>query len=296
MSDHVNTPPPLLTRFYPYIPKGVENAVLKALEKYPDARFQTVEEFGAALEHPSDFTYGRQPILATPGATPGAATTAEVEPVRAAKPARTPAPQGAQLATIQAPIPVPAPNPLAAVLATPRGKITAAGVVLLVILAAAALALRSNKTATASMPATQAQSPVGQTPLEQRLANSGSPPALSGGASSSAPATVPRTPVAFNVVHDHGGAFARGGGPSCWGRVRVVGTNLEYHVVGTNDGRRDEFLTPLVGIQEVQANAAPIRNQQAFHIVVNGQLFNFLPQGMSGMRAADMIQGAIQGR
>ncbi len=55
MTDHVNTPPPLPTRFYPYIPAGVQNAVLKALEKNPDARFQTVEEFGAALEHPDNF-------------------------------------------------------------------------------------------------------------------------------------------------------------------------------------------------------------------------------------------------
>jgi serine/threonine protein kinase len=52
MHDHVATPPPLPTRYYPYIPKGIENVVLRALEKSADARFQTVEEFGAALEHP----------------------------------------------------------------------------------------------------------------------------------------------------------------------------------------------------------------------------------------------------
>lgn len=50
LSDHVNTPPPLPTKFYPYIPKGIENIVLKALEKSPDDRFQTVEEFGDALD------------------------------------------------------------------------------------------------------------------------------------------------------------------------------------------------------------------------------------------------------
>src|SRR5579872_3362735 len=55
MSDHVNTPPPLLTKFYPYVPAGVQNAVLKAIEKSQEARFQTVEEFGAALERPNDF-------------------------------------------------------------------------------------------------------------------------------------------------------------------------------------------------------------------------------------------------
>src|SRR5258708_37382777 len=65
MSAHVHTPPPLPTKFYPYIPKGVENAVLKALEKDPDHRFQTVEEFGLALERPED--YVAPVIVAAPG-------------------------------------------------------------------------------------------------------------------------------------------------------------------------------------------------------------------------------------
>jgi len=52
MHDHVNTPPPLLTSYYPFIPQGIQNVVLKALEKGPGARFQTAEAFGAALERP----------------------------------------------------------------------------------------------------------------------------------------------------------------------------------------------------------------------------------------------------
>jgi serine/threonine protein kinase len=52
MSDHVKTPPPPPTTHYPYIPKGIEQCVLKALAKDPAKRFQTVERFGAALEHP----------------------------------------------------------------------------------------------------------------------------------------------------------------------------------------------------------------------------------------------------
>ena len=64
MSDHVNTPPPSPSRFYPYLPKGVENAVLKALEKDPNGRFQSVEEFGAALEHPEAFAAGIAPAVA----------------------------------------------------------------------------------------------------------------------------------------------------------------------------------------------------------------------------------------
>jgi serine/threonine protein kinase len=55
LNDHVNTPPPPPSKFYPYLPKGLENIILKSLEKNPDQRFQTAEEFGAALEHPEAF-------------------------------------------------------------------------------------------------------------------------------------------------------------------------------------------------------------------------------------------------
>ena len=58
--DHVNTPPPPLSLYYPYIPPGIEAAVLKAMEKDPAARFRTVEEFGAALERPDA-------VYSTPG-------------------------------------------------------------------------------------------------------------------------------------------------------------------------------------------------------------------------------------
>ena len=73
MQDHVRTPPPLPSRFYPYIRREVENVVLKALEKSPEARFQTVEQFSAALEHPEALIY-------TPVASAMDATTAPVNP------------------------------------------------------------------------------------------------------------------------------------------------------------------------------------------------------------------------
>ena len=50
MTDHVGTPPPRPTQYCSDIPKGIENAMLKALEKDPSARFPTVGDFGAALE------------------------------------------------------------------------------------------------------------------------------------------------------------------------------------------------------------------------------------------------------
>jgi hypothetical protein len=55
LNDHVNTPPAPPSRLYPQIPQGIENAVLKALAKDPDQRFQTVDQFAAALEHPAEF-------------------------------------------------------------------------------------------------------------------------------------------------------------------------------------------------------------------------------------------------
>ncbi|MGC9946646.1 MAG: serine/threonine-protein kinase [Bryobacteraceae bacterium] len=54
LNDHVNTPPPPPSRQH-RIPQGVEDAVMKALAKNPDQRFQTAEQFSAALEHPEEF-------------------------------------------------------------------------------------------------------------------------------------------------------------------------------------------------------------------------------------------------
>ena len=53
------------------IPRGIEHAILKALEKDPDRRFQSAEEFSAALEHPEEFV--------------SAATVAPAVPAPAAK-------------------------------------------------------------------------------------------------------------------------------------------------------------------------------------------------------------------
>ncbi len=50
MSAHLHAPPPRLSRFCPELSKPLEDVVLKGLEKRPEDRFQTAEEFGAALE------------------------------------------------------------------------------------------------------------------------------------------------------------------------------------------------------------------------------------------------------
>jgi serine/threonine-protein kinase len=121
MQDHVYTPPPPPSKYYPYINKGVENVILKSIEKNSDARFQTVEQFGAALEHPDSLAY-------TPSVAPADAPTmsigggstlshphlsvSAVPPVATA--AATPAPSSAAsgaAASLATPVPLPTAAP-----------------------------------------------------------------------------------------------------------------------------------------------------------------------------------------
>jgi hypothetical protein len=67
LNDHVNTPPPPPSGLR-QIPSEIEQAVLKALAKNPDERFQTVDQFSAALEHPQEFYFAATSVDAvTPG-------------------------------------------------------------------------------------------------------------------------------------------------------------------------------------------------------------------------------------
>jgi serine/threonine protein kinase len=69
LTDHVNTAPPLLSKHCANISKGVENAVLKALEKKPADRFQTVDEFAQALDHPEAWEHyvPKSTVIIPPG-------------------------------------------------------------------------------------------------------------------------------------------------------------------------------------------------------------------------------------
>jgi eukaryotic-like serine/threonine-protein kinase len=58
----VEAPPPSPTSFYPYIPAPMENAILKALAKSPEERFESVNQFAAALAG-QQFTYSKRPAL-----------------------------------------------------------------------------------------------------------------------------------------------------------------------------------------------------------------------------------------
>jgi serine/threonine-protein kinase len=118
MQDHVYTPPPPPSKYYPYINKGIENVILKSIEKNSDARFQTVEQFGAALEHPDSLAY-------TPSVAPADAPTASigrstlshphlsVSAVPPVAPAATPASSSgaspAPASAVATPVPLPVP-------------------------------------------------------------------------------------------------------------------------------------------------------------------------------------------
>jgi len=100
----------------------------------------------------------------------------------------------------------------------------------------------------------------------------------------------------FSVMHDHTNPLVQASRfGNCWGQLRLVGSNLEYRVIGTNDGRNDSFNVPISSITEVKVNRVPIRNQPAFHIVVNGQHYNFLTPGMSAAQAAATVEQAVRG-
>jgi hypothetical protein len=82
----------------------------------------------------------------------------------------------------------------------------------------------------------------------------------------------------MNVYHDHG--LATGNQytwPSCWGQLQIGGGKVVYHVLGTSDGRRDDFVAPVSAVDEVKVNRVPIRGRPAFHMRINGQNFNFVP-------------------
>ena len=117
-------------------------------------------------------------------------------------------------------------------------------------------------------------------------------------ASAPPPAPVQRPGALIAVYHDHGAAFTAQNQvpPVCWGQLIINGNRLVYKVLGTSDGRRDDFDIALTQIQEAKPNRVPIRNLQAFHLTVGGQHFNFIPQGMSAVQAASIIAGAAQGR
>ncbi len=175
MNGHITAPPPPLTRMYPYAPVQYENVVMKALEKNPDNRYQTVEQFGAALEHPESVPAPGGGVPMPPGVRPTviemprAPLVAGSAALAAAPAFATPAP-AAQAWPATAPQTQPAPGaplpPAPAAVASPAaGKITwdsrytAAAVIAVAALILLALLMFARKPPTAQSPGTGASGP-----------------------------------------------------------------------------------------------------------------------------------------
>jgi predicted Ser/Thr protein kinase len=77
MNSQVSATPPPMKQMFPYAPIQYQNVVNRALEKDPNNRFQTVEEFSAALENPDAIPApGVAPTVVAAGAmTMGSAPT-----------------------------------------------------------------------------------------------------------------------------------------------------------------------------------------------------------------------------
>jgi serine/threonine protein kinase len=111
MRHQVSTPPPPMIDLHPYAPAQYQNVVTKAIAKSPEDRYRSVEEFGAALEHPEN--------VANPLATTLAATMMDA-PRRTVM--ETPAGSHYAAATAPAPSQSPAPYP---VMTTPASPVPA---------------------------------------------------------------------------------------------------------------------------------------------------------------------------
>ena len=199
MNGHITAPPPPLTRMYPYAPVQYENVVMKVLEKNPDNRYQTVEQFGAALEHPESVPGSSGAAAILPGVKPTiiemprpplvAGSTA----LAAAPAAAAPAPAYASPVTVPqtqsiAAIP-PAPQPVASPAAgkiTWDSRYTAAAAIAAAALILLAILMFGRKPPTAQNPAAIASAPAGSaTPAPQQpevtvTPQSPSPPPPSG--------------------------------------------------------------------------------------------------------------------
>jgi serine/threonine protein kinase len=70
MNSQVTLAPPPLKRMHPYAPDQYQGIVMKALAKNPDDRYQTVEEFGAALERPEHTLSTAGPVQPSPAMRP----------------------------------------------------------------------------------------------------------------------------------------------------------------------------------------------------------------------------------
>jgi hypothetical protein len=141
-------------------------------------------------------------------------------------------------------------------------------------------------------PQQQTQAPVQTAPPPRQATPV--PPAPQPVPQQAPPQQVRASPV-MNLFHDHGVIAGRKFlWPSCWGQMQIGGGRVVYRVLGTSDGRRDDFVVPVSAVQEVMVNRVPIRGHQAFHMRINGQIFNFVPASGSPVLFVNVIQQWLQ--
>ena len=177
MNCHITAPPPPLTRMYPYAPVQYENVVMKALEKNPDNRYQTVEQFGVALEHPESVP-APGAVATPPGVRPTMVEMPKVPMVAgsAALAAAAPAPAYATAPQMQA---VPAASVPSAPAASPatekitwNSRYTVAAAVVAAALILLAVLIFGRKPPVAQTPGliAPASSPSAESPLPSQQA------------------------------------------------------------------------------------------------------------------------------
>jgi serine/threonine-protein kinase len=153
MKDIVETPPPPPRTFYPYIPDSLQAAILRAIEKDPNARFQSVEEFGAGLEVAERTTAPPMPAPTFDSYSPTAPTlitTPRTAPIASPSPTTPPGTSPVPSAVeTPAPTPSPATQPVSALSVWLRLRqnpplLIAAAVVVAVIAGVVYLSTRSS--------------------------------------------------------------------------------------------------------------------------------------------------------
>ena len=109
MRHQVSTPPPPMVNLHPYAPAQYQNVVTKAIEKNPEARYRSVEEFGAALERPDSVTTGgAAATLGDPKRTVLETTTGQTYATAAVVPQSQPATPAPMMPTPVSATPAPA--------------------------------------------------------------------------------------------------------------------------------------------------------------------------------------------
>ncbi len=195
MNGHLTAAPPPLARMYPYAPVQYQNVVMKALEKNPDNRYQTVEEFGAALEHPESapapfsavpvsagvrptiIEMPRPPLVA--GSSALAAAAAVTAPAAQASPVTMPRAQPAPALPVP-PAPAAAASPATGKFSwnsryTAAAFIAGAAVILLAILMFTRKPPVAQPPAVGAAPAAAADSPPVQPQVEVTTTGQGDP-------------------------------------------------------------------------------------------------------------------------